>query len=385
MAGADKPYRVYRGGRTRGKAPIQPGRGRILEQDGRKDGRPRKSRRRWRLGQWIAFVLLLLFAALVVWGGASYLAVRNGVRAANDRLDPEVRTVLTQQDGLLLSQPTTILLLGTDHANTDERVTFRRSDSIVLVRTDPDKHRIAYLSIPRDLKAEIPGHGEAKINAAFQLGGPALAARTVKRFTGLPINHVAIVDFDRFREVIDALGGIEVDVPAPIRSKPFDCPYSAAKCKTWRGWRFAKGPQKMDGRRALIYSRIRVNELNPAETDFDRTRRQQQVVQATLDKATSASTALRLPFAGDDLVKPLATDLTTWQLLQLGWVSFRADASQAVHCRLGGDPATVDGQSVILPSEDNVEAVAMFTGRAAPLPPPKGLPYAPGCKVGESR
>ena len=59
----------------------------------------------------------------------------------------------------------------------------------------------------------------------------------------------------------------------------------------------------MDGRRALIYSRIRVNELNPAETDFDRARRQQQVVEATLDKATSVATALRLPFVGEDLVE----------------------------------------------------------------------------------
>ena len=134
----------------------------------------------------------------------------------------------------------------------------------------------------------------------------------------------------------------------------------------------------MDGRRALVYSRIRVNELDPAETDFDRTRRQQQVVQATLDKATSVGTALRLPFAGDELVEPLATDLSTWELLQLGWVSFRADAGAAVHCRLGGDPATVGGESVILPSEDNVEAVAMFTGRAAPLPRRRGAPLRPG-------
>jgi LCP family protein required for cell wall assembly len=254
----------------------------------------------------------------------------------------------------------------------------------MLVRTDPARKRVSYLSIPRDLQVAIPDYGVAKINAASQVGGPALALRTVKDVTGLPIDHVVIVDFDRFKEVIDALGGIEVDVPAPIRSKPFDCPYSAAKCVKWTGWKFAKGPQKMDGRRALIYSRIRVNELDPSETDFDRTRRQQQVVQATLDKATGVRTALRLPFAGDELVTPLATDLSTWELLQLGWVSFRADTGAAVHCRLGGDPATVDGQSVILPSEDNVEAVAMFTGRAAPLPPPKGLPYAPGCRVGSS-
>ena len=63
--------------------------------------------------------------------------------------------------------------------------------------------------------------------------------------------------------------------------------------------------------------------------------------------------------------------------MQLGWVYFRADTGSALHCRLGGDPATVGGESVILGTEDNVSTVAMFTGRSAPLPPPRGLPYAP--------
>ncbi len=122
-----------------------------------------------------------------------------------------------------------------------------------------------------------------------------------------------------------------------------------------------------------------------AETDFARARRQQQVVQATLDKVTSVGGAFRLPFIGSDLVKPLATDLSAWELMQLGWVYFRSDTGRALHCRLGGDPATVGGESVILGTEDNVATIAMFTGRSAPLPPPRGLPYAPGCLVGERR
>jgi hypothetical protein len=92
---------------------------------------------------------------------------------------------------------------------------------------------------------------------------------------------------------------------------------------------------------------------------------------------------LKLPFVGSDLVTPLATDLGAWDLMQLGWSYFRADTGRALHCRLGGDPATVGGESVILGTEDNVATVAMFTGRSTPLPPPRGLPYAPGCLVGE--
>jgi hypothetical protein len=85
---------------------------------------------------------------------------------------------------------------------------------------------------------------------------------------------------------------------------------------------------------------------------------------------------------GSDIVKPLATDLTAGELLQLGWAYFRADPANALHCRLGGEPSFADGESVILGSEDNLATVAMFTGRSAPLPPQKGLPYAPGCVVG---
>ena len=94
--------------------------------------------------------------------------------------------------------PSDILLLGTDHMNTDQRVTDFHSDSIILLRTDPSRHRLVYLSIPRDLRVSIPGHGEDKVNAAMQIGGAALAIRTVHDFTGLPVNHVLIIDFSQF-------------------------------------------------------------------------------------------------------------------------------------------------------------------------------------------
>ena len=85
----------------------------------------------------------------------------------------------------------------------------------------------------------------------------------------------------------------------------------------------------MDGRRALIYSRIRENRLDPAENDLTRAERQQQVIQAIADKLVGVGTFLRLPFIGDDLVTPLATDLSAGQLLQLGWVKFRATRPRA--------------------------------------------------------
>jgi Transcriptional regulator len=99
---------------------------------------------------------------------------------ANARLPQGVRPALAPDSGLLFSNPTTILLLGTDHATgrgSAGRSTDQHSDSITLLRTDPGRHRLYYLSIPRDLRTYIPGHGDDKINTAFQIGGPKLRSR----------------------------------------------------------------------------------------------------------------------------------------------------------------------------------------------------------------
>jgi cell envelope-related function transcriptional attenuator common domain len=150
------------------------------------------------------------------------------------------REALNHQDSLILSTPTNILLLGTDHANQPGHEG-QRSDSIMLIRTDPSRHRVAYLSIPRDLRVPIEGVGDTKINAAMQSGGAPLAIKTIRAYTGLPINHVITVDFSQFRDVIDALGGITVDVPERIVSK-FDCPLKTnAECDRGRAGASRKG------------------------------------------------------------------------------------------------------------------------------------------------
>jgi LCP family protein required for cell wall assembly len=392
MPRGDKPYRVYRGGRVKGKVPTLPrptrggpgSNGRARLPDRARVAQPRRRRLGW--GARIGLAIGLLLVLLVVWAIASYLAVRSGVADANDRLDRPTRAALTPQDGLLLSNPTTILLLGTDHANRADRASARRSDSIMLVRTDPKRGRLAFLSIPRDLRVDVPGLGATKINSAFQVGGSALALRAVRSYTGLPINHIAILDLGSFRELVDAVGGIEVDVPAPIVSNRFECPYaSAAACGRWEGWRFARGKQQMDGRRALVYARIRANTLNPGESDLTRGERQQQVMVAISRKLTSPGTLVRMPFIGDEVVTPLATDLSTGEFVQLGWLRFRAPESRTLHCRLGGEAGSFGGQSFILPVEENRNVIAMFTGAAAAQPPlPGSGPFGPGCVVGRS-
>ena len=376
MAHGEKPYRVYKGGRVKGKVPSAPRPERQQRAVTDAPARPRWGRR-------IGLAVLLLVLLAVVWLVAGFLSFRSGVEDANARLPRAVESSLAPQEGPLASKPSLILLLGTDGDRTAAREDARRSDSILLVRTDPGRNRLSYLSIPRDLRVDIPGFGPNKINAAFQLGGPTLTMKTVQALTGLRPNHVVMVDFADFRSVIDALGGVEVDVPKPILSNRFDCPYATeARCLQWPGWRFERGKQTMSGQRALIYSRVRENQLDPAENDLTRGERQQAVVEAMTDKLAGPGTFLRLPFIGADLAKPLTTDLSAGQLLQLGWVRFRANADRALHCRLGGEPSIVGGESVLIGSEENTAALAMFTGRSAPQPPRPGTTFGAGCRVG---
>jgi polyisoprenyl-teichoic acid--peptidoglycan teichoic acid transferase len=386
-----KPYTVYKGGRARGKVPLQR-RGAAPSRDGKREapyrgpGAKPPSRRRWR--RWIVLGVVVLLGLIVAWAVASYLAVRSGVKEANARLGRPARAALVPQDGLLLSKATSVLLIGTDSAPTRERRGLRHSDSMMLVTTDPEHNRISYLSIPRDLRVQVPGHGFDKINVAYQIGGPRLAVRTVRSYTGLPVNHIVIVDFARFEDLIDALGGVTVDVPKPVLSNRFDCPFkTAAQCSNWEGWRFEKGRHELDGHRALIYSRIRENRLDRADNDLSRAERQQDVLQALTHELTSVGTLARLPWVGDDLMKPLATDLTTGELIQLGWRRFRGGSDRALHCRLGGEPVSFGGVSYIAPDEvASRRVIATVRGDSAPQPPPPENPlYGSGCVEGDRR
>jgi LCP family protein required for cell wall assembly len=385
--GGEKPYRLYRGGRTKGRVPTvgrpeKTSRARP-ERDGRSRYRgpgPKKAARRPRKIRWgreLTIALVLVVAFFVVWAAIGYLVFRGGVSDANKRLPQAARLALAPDKGSLFSNPTTILLLGTDHSIAAARAGDRHSDSITLLRTDPGHGRLYYLSIPRDLRVNIPGYGSAKINTAFQVGGPRLAARTVAAYTDIPVNHLVVVNFGEFKDLIDAVGGIDVVISEPIQSK-FDCPYpTEARCARWPGWRFKPGKQHLNGQRALVYSRVRKNLLNPGDSDITREARNQQVVQALMSKLASYSTFMRLPFIGGDLMKPLATDLSANNFAALGWAKFRA--GRTLHCRLGGTSTGGD----ITPSEDNAKVVLMVLGKSAPQPPaPTGDTYPPGCLVG---
>ena len=335
----------------------------------------------WTLTKWVIGLAMLATVAVIAWGIVGFFIMRSGVNDANQRVEAAALAALTEPPGSALTTSRTILFLGVDTGGVREGL--GRADSVVLMRTDPDGHRISLLAIPRDLRVAVPGRGLDKINSAYAAGGAALMIRTIEDVTRIPIHHVALIDFDSFPDVIDAVGGVPIDVPAPIVSNRFDCPHpSEVDCQQWPGWRFSKGTQTMSGERALIYSRVRENQLDASDSDISRGERQQAVIRSTADRLVSLGTFIRLPFVGRDVAQPLTTDLTTSELFELAWVKFRTPTEGVIQCRLGGSPTRIDGISYLVATDENADVTNMFLGRVAPRKPQEARgPFAAGCPV----
>lgn len=214
--------------------------------------------------------------------------------------------------------PVTVLLLGTDR-RPGENVT-PRSDAVLVARIDPARKRVALLSLPRDLWVAIPGHGNNRLNAAYLWGerdgppggGLALARATVSDTLGLPIDYGVVVDFRGFAGIIDALGGVNVDVPRPLVDREF--PTADYRVTTVR---FAAGRQRMDGARALAYARIR----HP-DSDFERGLRQQAVLVAIaerLHERGDLATWFAARRVSAALVGYVQTDMPVERMLELIW------------------------------------------------------------------
>lgn len=216
----------------------------------------------------------------------------------------------------------TVLLLGSDRRPGESWAT--RSDSIMLVRLEPATQRVALLSLPRDLVANIPGYGQARINAATVYGesepggGIDLARRTVSGLVGLPIDYVVRADFGAFTTAIDAIGGVEILVEEPL--------YDAAYPTMDYGYTevsFDPGLQWMDGATALVYSRIRHGDSN-----YARNRRQQQVILAIIQRVRDQNILAQVQMLTDltaELSDDIQTDLSPEQMLGLAWAMRNVD------------------------------------------------------------
>jgi LCP family protein required for cell wall assembly len=215
-------------------------------------------------------------------------------------------------------QAMTVLLLGIDRRPGETEPA--RSDTVIVARIDPERRRVALLSLPRDLIVDIPGYGRARINAASvygelypQLGGGVeLMRRTVGNLLGIPIDYVVHIDFGGFIGAIDAIGGVDIDVENELYDPAYptmDYGYMVAH--------FLPGPQHMDGQTALIYSRIR-----HMDTIWHRNRRQQQVLLGVLRRVREQNPLERVQAVASlttALRDYVHTDLPIEQMIGLAW------------------------------------------------------------------
>ncbi|HET9723269.1 MAG TPA: LCP family protein [Actinomycetota bacterium] len=237
------------------------------------------------------------------------------------------------------------LLLGSDSReglSKEEQIAFgtdediggeNRSDTIILVHTEPKQRRAVFLSFPRDLWVEIPGRGEGKINSAFEGGinggGPEMVARTVKALTGLRINHILYVDLARFQGLVDTLDGVDMCVPYPMQDP-------------LTGLDIGAGCQRFDGATALAYVRTR-HQVCDKIPDFARIGRQQQFLRAVISKLLSPSELLKLPTLVPKLVGNFVVDPGLANPAELVYLAGQLNGVNTGAADFRSVPTTTDG------------------------------------------
>ncbi|MBM7803613.1 LCP family protein required for cell wall assembly [Curtobacterium luteum] len=234
-----------------------------------------------------------------------------------------------------------ILLIGSDsRASLDpngDGVTGGRADTLMLLHLPADRKRAYLMSIMRDSWVDIPGHGTAKINAAFSWGGVPLVVRTVEELLDSRIDHVAEIDFAGFRDMTNALGGVTVDSPRAFTAREGD--------------EFVAGPNRLDGDAALAFVRER---YAFADADHTRVRNQQAFMRGVLDGALSRGTITnpgRIRAFVDATTRYLSVDagLDLRTLVDLGWSLRGVRSSDLVTFTMptAGGGTSSDGQSYV--------------------------------------
>jgi LCP family protein required for cell wall assembly len=287
----------------------------------RRDKSPKPERdgppRRWsakRVLKWVGI-------AALGWIALSFLAFAVSAQLQSFKLSGEAKDAL-HGNPLLLPSAQTILVLGTDARPPDTKEPRAphsqkcfeqqshgdaphdgceageyRADTLMLIRAGGGAFR--KLSIPRDSYAEIPGQSPGKINGAYSFGGAAAQIEAVENFLDVQVDHVAIVDFTGFEDLIDAVGGVTVNVPHKLCA---DISGGAGGGQGGVSLRLSKGENTLDGEKALAYSRVREPSECPGVgksaysfpySDFQRAQAQQRVINGIKDRLTDP---LRLPY-----------------------------------------------------------------------------------------
>lgn len=233
-----------------------------------------------------------------------------------------------------------ILVMGEDNVEGS-----RRSDTVLFVTVDINDNNMRVIALPRDTRVEIPQHGHQKLNHAYAYGGPDLTKTTVERYLNQPILYYLVVDFDSFPPLIDALGGVEIEVQKRMkyvdRAGGLDIDIQP-------------GLQKMDGKTALSFVRFRKDALG----DIGRVQRQQQFMKALLKQVYDPRNIIRVPDIVKETMKLVRTDMPLSLAVQLaGFISNEIGRERIFFSTLTGKPAIISKLSYWL---GDVQAATSF-------------------------
>lgn len=251
-----------------------------------------KKRKRKKLRKSIIF--FLLFLLLVVGGSVIYFTVQtiNAANKAYNDLGRE-KSNLREETVSVKKDPFSVLLMGVEDYSTGGKN--GRTDALLVATLNPEDQTMKLLSIPRDTLVEIVGeHTKDKITHAHVFGGNKMTIETVENLLDIPIDYYVSVDFDAFVNIIDILGGVEVNVPFDFTQDTLD----------GKIFKFSEGPMELDGEHALAYARMR--KQDPLG-DIGRNQRQQEIIKGIIDKITSIKNVTSF----DDLATEIGENVET--------------------------------------------------------------------------
>lgn len=297
--------------------------------------RVRKKRKKHGKAKKVLLIVLAVIVVLCVAVGAAAALYMNSISDSmkmDSQQQSELDTVLSESTA---QEPYYVLLLGSDAREND---TASRSDTIILVRIDANVGKATLVSIPRDTKVEIEGHGTQKINAAYAFGGPAGAVEAVEKMSGVEISHYAEIHFDELEKAVDQLGGIWVDIP--------ESNDQTGASNT--GVELNAGMQRLNGEQALAFARER---YGYNEGDFQRAENQRIIVQAIADTILSLPPT-ELPGAVQSLANCISTDYSLDELVTLAQTFQSAEHYYFYSAMVPSTTKTIDGVSYTITLED---------------------------------
>lgn len=217
-----------------------------------------------------------------------------------------------------------------------------RADTIVLLSISPKTKNVLILSIPRDTRVEIPGRGMNKINHAYAFGGKELISKTVSSFLDIPINFYVIVDFIKFVNIIDELGGVEINIEKEMH---YIDKAGGLNINLY------PGKQILDGEKALQYIRFRHDNLG----DLGRIKRQQKLVEALINKMMNLDSVKKIPQILEGLKTYLETDIKLQDAVALANLFKRVSQDKFIIETVQGNPVYINGISYLEPDTIEVQ------------------------------